>query len=262
MPSRPGSPSVMVVLVTALGVGLSGALMPGPLTVVVLHQAMRLGTQAGLLAGSAHALLELFMVLALGAGLGRLLNRPAVAGGVAVAGGLAMLAIAWQMVTAAPPLPSAVQPGTGIVPPGALMGGAVATLGNPYWFLWWATVGTSQIAWAGRRHRLVFWLGHITADMVWLTALAAAASRGRGLLGGPAHSLLLQGLGVAVAVLGLYFLISARRLARGGGSAGTTAGRNRRGSVEGNWAGETAGAALRPAGRQSADGNRPWEEAE
>ncbi|HSW10840.1 MAG TPA: LysE family transporter [Bacillota bacterium] len=220
MPFRSGNPSAIAVLLAALGVGLSGALMPGPLTVVVLHQAMRLGTAAGLLAGSAHALLEFFMVLALGVGLGRLLNRPAVAGGVALAGGLAMLAISWQMVMAPPPLPPAVQPGPGLIPSGALLGGAVATLGNPYWFVWWATVGASQIAWAGRRHRLIFWLGHITADLAWLTVLAVAVSRGRNLLGGPAYSLLLQGLGAAVAVLGLYFVLSARRLARGRGPTG------------------------------------------
>ncbi len=220
MPTSRANPSAVTVLLTALGVGLSGALMPGPLTVVALHQAMGIGMAAGVLVGSTHAALELLMVLALGAGLGRLLVRPANAVAIAVAGGLALLAMSWQMMTVTPALTAATHPGTGMTPSGPLLGGAIATLGNPYWFLWWATIGASQIAWAGRRHRLVFWLGHITADVAWLTALAAAVSQGRGLLTGPAYSLLVQGLGAMVGILGLYFLAGAPRLARGGASGG------------------------------------------
>lgn len=193
--------------------------MPGPLTVVVLHGAITSGPWAGPLAAFGHGLLELVMVFALAAGLGRLLRRRGVAALLAVVGGAALVWMGWEVVQAAraATVTSAVAAGPG--GPGPFVAGAMATLGNPYWFLWWATVGASQLAWAGTRsNRLVFWAGHVAADMAWLTLLGVAAAGGSELLSETAYRAVLCGLGAAVALLGLCFVAAAGRLWRQGGA--------------------------------------------
>ncbi len=189
--------------------------MPGPLTVVVLHQAVSFGALAGPLAALSHGLLELAIVAALAAGLGRVLNRPGVAATIALVGGLVLVWMGWGMVAAAraATLPKA---GTaaGLPGPGPFVAGALATLSNPYWFLWWLTVGMSQLAWARPPRRLAFWAGHVSSDLAWLTLLAVAAATGRRFLSDATYQLVLYLMGGVICLLGLYFVASARRLYR------------------------------------------------
>ena len=65
---------------TALLVGLSGAVMPGPLTAVTVEYALRRGYRAAPLATLGHALLEAIMVILLLVGLGNYHNPAPVAG--------------------------------------------------------------------------------------------------------------------------------------------------------------------------------------
>lgn len=208
-------PSPVTVFVTAFVVGLSGALMPGPLTVVVLHGAITSGPLAGPLATLSHGLLELAMVAALVAGMSRVLRRRGVAAALALVGGLVLLWMGWGMVATAP---AAALPASGAAAPagaGPFVAGIAATLANPYWFLWWATVGASQLAWARSvGNQLAFWGGHVLADLAWLTLLAIAVAGGRTLLTDSTYRGVLFGLGGTIMLLGGYFLVSAGRLSR------------------------------------------------
>ncbi len=216
------------VLVAAFTVGLSGALMPGPLTVAVLDHAARTGWSAGLLAALSHVALELLMVGLLAVGLSRILGNRRVAAAVALGGGLILLWMAWGMISTAP---AARMPGTGALPDvaplagSALAAGALATLANPYWFLWWGTVGAGQLAWARRASPVgvwAFWAGHAGADLLWLGLLSLGMATGLRFMGDGGYRILLYLMGSTLGVLGLYFILSAGRLfTRGGLPAGS-----------------------------------------
>lgn len=214
------------VFTTAFVVGLSGALSPGPLTVAAIHGAARIGWIAGPLATLSHAAVELAMVAALGMGLSRVLRRGGVAGTIALAGGIMLVWMGWMMISGAQgaSLPVAAR----IVAPGGVLSlaeaggplaaGVVATLSNPYWFLWWATVGASQLVWSRERTPggpVAFWAGHVTSDLVWLTMLSVAVGTGRSFFGDAAYRGLLYVLGGAMALLGVVFVANAGRLYRG-----------------------------------------------
>lgn len=217
------------IMLLSFTVGLSGALMPGPLTIGVLDHAARGGWHQGLGAGLGHVALELVMVVALLAGLGRLMAGRRAQGSLALAGGLVLLFMAWGMLSTGP---SAQLPGVHAgqgeadisrVP---LVTGVLATLANPYWFIWWATVGAAQLAWArGYQGGIwAFWAGHAAADLLWLTLLSLALVTGLRFLPGGGYGLLLMLMGGAMAALGVYFLAAARRLFQGQGLPGRTSG--------------------------------------
>jgi threonine/homoserine/homoserine lactone efflux protein len=196
--------------------------MPGPLTIATLHQAARVGVIAGPLATLGHAILELLMALALTMGLAHVLKRRALAGAIALAGGLMLVWMAWGMVRTAGTATLALQNlATGssrAEEGGALMAGIVMTLGNPYWFLWWVTVGASNLGWARQQARggsVLFWAGHVASDLVWLTLLALAIATGRHFLTDSLYRGLLYVLGAAIGVLGAFFMASAKRLYSG-----------------------------------------------
>ena len=58
---------------------------------------------------------------------------------------------------------------------GAFAAGVVATVANPYWLLWWATIGANFVALArqgGALGLVSFFSGHILADFLWYTLVA------------------------------------------------------------------------------------------
>jgi len=206
--------ALLPLFVTAFMVGFSGAMMPGPVSTVTLAQSMRRGFWAGPLITVGHAVVEGLMVAALALGLGGLLQRPEIVATIGWAGGLVLLWMgyglirhAWyhmgdQASDAEAPSPLAGQSAP-------VQAGMMTSVANPYWFLWWATVGASYVLLAldrGLAGLLAFYSGHILSDLSWNSLLALAGATGRRLLTGRLHQLLFLLCGVFLLGLGGYFL--------------------------------------------------------
>jgi threonine/homoserine/homoserine lactone efflux protein len=209
------------VFLLSLVVAFSGAAVPGPLFALTLQQGLVLGWQAGLWLIVGHMLCEVVVVVAMRYGLGALLSRPAVLRTISLVGGLILLWMAWGMLvdigirgelhTAAgsgAPLPIAV----------LIAQGALLTLINPYWYVWWGTAGLALIAGQSAKHGSrawpAFFTGHILGDYIWYIAVALLAGLGRNALSPAVHRSIIATCGLGIAVVGVLFLV---RAARGGG---------------------------------------------
>lgn len=195
---------------TSFLVGLSGAAAPGPLTAMAVREAGRGGFWRGWSVTIGHAIPELILVAALAFGLGEWLGQNYVVGTLAVVGGGVLL---WMGATTVRDARHVRLPGAGEVGEGsagsAVWGGVGTTLSNPYWFLWWATVGSGYVALSqggGWPAVAVFFVGHILADVGWLGFVSALVASGRGLLSDGVYRGVLTGLGVFLFGFGLYFL--------------------------------------------------------
>ena len=207
-----------MIFTTALLVGLSGALMPGPLTAVAMEHSLRRGYRAIPLAIMGHGLLEVVMVVLLLVGAGDYLALPCVAGIIGLAGGLVLAWMGWGMISSARSgglslENSPAEEGRGQRSP--FWDGMIATISNPYWFLWWATIGAGYVA-LSRNHGLtgvfLFFGGHILADFLWLSFLAAALLSGKRWLTDRIYRWIVFGLGIFLIVFSLYFLWSGLRI--------------------------------------------------
>ncbi|PLX84723.1 MAG: lysine transporter LysE [Desulfuromonas sp.] len=161
--------------------GLSGAMMPGPLLTVTVTETVRRGMWAGPLLMAGHALLEGALVLLLFFGLADLVQDGSAFSVIALAGGGMLLWMGYGMLRSLPTLRLELvgEEGSGLHP---LAAGAVVSLANPYFTLWWATVGMGYLAVAhkaGPAGVAVFYLFHILADFVWYTFVAGTVSFGR-----------------------------------------------------------------------------------
>lgn len=201
--------SLLPLFVFSFTLALSGALMPGPLLTVTLAHAGRRGFVAGPLVVLGHALPELVLVGLVVAGFGAWLKLPAVEGTIATAGGALLLLLGAGMIRSRPELPS------GKVPqdpagPGPVLAGVVASVSNPYWSLWWATVGLGYLASAIRSGFFglaVFFAGHILADLAWYSLVSLGVARGRRLLGRGGYARLVSGCGLFLLLFGGWFLV-------------------------------------------------------
>lgn len=195
----------------AFAVGLSGALMPGPVTTVMVAQVGRWGTWAGPLVATGHASVEALLVVALALGAVTVVQSDLVTGTIAVIGGAVLVWMGWGMIRAGF-LGAVGVPADEEAPSswGPVLGGVLASLSNPYWFVWWATVGVGYFAISqskGWVATLTFFLGHVLADYVWLTLLALALSRGRKVMDDRVYRVLVTVLGGCLIAMALGFAL-------------------------------------------------------
>ncbi|MEZ5125863.1 MAG: LysE family transporter [Thermoleophilia bacterium] len=174
-----------LIFASSLLVAYSGALMPGPMLTIVIAESPRQGVKTGPLVVLGHALLELALLVALIVGLGPVLTRPAVHATLAVVGGIMLIGTAASMfLTVARrqvDLTQSLETGT-VRHVRTVAAGAVASLSNPYWVLWWATIGLSLVTQAyllGLAGVIAFYLGHILGDLTWFTAVSGLVAAGR-----------------------------------------------------------------------------------
>ncbi len=204
--------SLPLLFSTAFVVGLSGAMMPGPVTAVTIDHALKRGVGAAPLIAFGHGITEVVIVVLLVVGLGRMLEFPAVAGVIGIGGGAVLAWMGWGVIRSARSgevsLSAEQQDGGGHGGVGPVGAGVLSTLANPYWFLWWVTVGAGYVALAqqhGLRGVLLFFGGHILSDLSWLLVLAAAMVGGKRWISDRIYAAVVAILGGFLIVLAGYF---------------------------------------------------------
>ena len=204
-------------------ISLTGALSPGPLTTLAVREGVRKGFWAGPALAAGHGIVELALVVALALGLDQLLDSDAIAAVIAFGGGGFLVWLGAQVVRHAPrqdlPAPrtaaSGPEPGRVALSSSAAAGvvgaGMAASLSNPFWFAWWATVGAAYIAEAldeGAIGVATFYSAHILTDIGWLSVIALALATGRRIMSARVYRGILAVSGVFLLALGGWFLAS------------------------------------------------------
>jgi threonine/homoserine/homoserine lactone efflux protein len=176
-------------LVSVVGISLSGVMAPGPITAATLAAGAR-ARHAGVWICAGHVLVEGPLILLLSAGLGTLLEGKGVRSGIGLAGGLLLLVMGLQLLAS---LRKPVADPAGSVQRHPLWIGIVLSGANPYFLLWWATVGltlTSQAMQFGILALLLFALVHWMCDLGWLEVLSYAGFKGSRAFGGGSQKII------------------------------------------------------------------------
>ncbi len=148
-----------IIFGVAFATGFTGAVVPGSLLAVVVSQTLRVGWYAGPVMMIGHALLELLAVILLATGLIYFARSRWVQGGIGLLGGvraglsglphLRRLGHAGGGRACTAGLARRPAPAAGLL---SLVGlGAVMSVVNPYWWLWWATLCPAHLTWAMRQ---------------------------------------------------------------------------------------------------------------
>lgn len=196
-----------ILFATAFTVTLSGAMMPGPLFTATISGSIRRGASAGPLLMVGHAALEGVLLAGLLLGLAPLLTSKEAFVAIALSGSLILAWLAWSMLRSVPGLTLA--PDSGKQDNDRLvLSGVLLSVSNPYWSIWWATIGlgyvlqSRELGWLGV---LVFFAGHLAADFGWYSAVSLAGARGRRLLSDRVYRRIISVCAVALAVFAVVF---------------------------------------------------------
>ena len=200
-------------LATVVVVSVSGVLGPGPLFLASTLRATRIGALSGLQCAVGHTIVEAPLVFGLALGLSALLN-PASVKLIGILGGIVLLIFAGlQLVQSSrkADVDSNKLPDLWERRPGIVLG-VVFTAFNPFFILWWLTVGSALISEAILLGAFggvaLMFASHIWMDYAWLGGTAVVAGRGKLLLG-RRFRILLVIFGAAMAYFGVIFIVSA-----------------------------------------------------
>ena len=159
---------LLAFLATVVFISLSGVVAPGPLFAAALTEG-RKNPLSGFIVSTGHAVVEIPLILALYAfGLTLTQEEQRI---LAVAGGVVMLYLAYLELKGGEK-----EEFRG----GSLFAGAAMTAFNPYFIMWWLTVGLTLITKSvefGLLGLILFILAHEMCDYVWLGFVSAFSGK-------------------------------------------------------------------------------------
>jgi threonine/homoserine/homoserine lactone efflux protein len=212
--------------VAALGaqaavIALSGAMAPGPYLTLTISRTVRVGPRSALLMLVGHALLEGALIIGFAFGLQTVLRHPVVIRGLSLAGGAFLLWMGFDLLRGAwsGSIAKDLEVAEGASRMGPVTEGALVSLSNPYWLLWWVTIGAALVAQGlamGPVGVLAFYAGHQLGDVVWYAFVIIAIAKGRHLLPPRVYRGIMGSLALFLLALGIRFaLVGAGMLAVG-----------------------------------------------
>jgi len=197
--------AIVVIVISA-----SGVLSPGPLFTANIFYGLKGGTKAGLKMAYGHTIVEFPLVILLGLGAFSLEAIPEFRTYIAIIGALGLFVFAGIQLKQI--FKNSVEPING-PKHGPFLAGILLSAFNPFFIIWWLTIGLKLISDA-----LIYWsfwgilimfLLHIWMDYVWLSSTALVSSKISKILSNRNFKVLVVGLSVVLVYFGITFLIDA-----------------------------------------------------
>jgi threonine/homoserine/homoserine lactone efflux protein len=193
-------------LLSAAGISLSGVMAPGPLTATTITRGYH-NQHAGTMVALGHAIVELPIMVLIYFGFAPYLASPEIKKIIGVLGGLVLIYLGIMIIRdMRKDLDKMVS-----TKHSPLVAGIIMTGANPYFLLWWATIGIALILSAaefGIWGLIAFALVHWGCDIIWQEFVSFTVFKTKHMWTRKVQLII---FGICAAVLigfGIYFFIS------------------------------------------------------
>ena len=200
--------SLLFFLFQVFIISFSGAMQPGPVTATAIAIGGR-NRYAGTLMALGHIIIEFPLMVLIMLGAAKVLKSSKFQIAIGLAGGVVLLIMAITMLIGLRQIDSSQAKKGGDKP---VLAGLMLSASNPYFLLWWATIGLALATtakgfgiWAFALFALVHWL----CDCLWLQALSWASFKGSVLLGPRMQRNVQMICSLAMFAFGLMFIYNA-----------------------------------------------------
>jgi threonine/homoserine/homoserine lactone efflux protein len=186
-------------------ISLSGALMPGPVFATAVAKGYQ-DRNAGAKITAGHAIIEIPLVVAIFLGFETVLRDDTVFAAIGLVGGAFLIYMGASMMRTR--IEDGQVQGSKLRP---FTAGVALTAVNPYFLLWWATVGASLIGTATGYGLIIlplFVMVHLACDLGWLEFVSFSVNRSRRFLTGRRYRYLFIACGALLIVFACYFVVS------------------------------------------------------
>lgn len=180
---------------------------PGPLFVANIAYGLKEGAKSGIKMAIGHTMVELPLVILLGIGVFSLDVFPEFRTLIAIFGAVALFVFAGLQIKSVFQQKEITSDNKKQKP---LIAGIVLSAFNPFFIIWWLTIGFKLISdamliWAFAGILIMFGL-HIWMDFVWLGTIAFLASKSKKILSNRNYKIVMIGLSGMLIYFGITFL--------------------------------------------------------
>ncbi len=199
---------MLTFLLSAVVISLSGVIAPGPMTAATLAAGAR-HRHAGAMIALGHAVVEIPLILLLVVGATNFLESTTAKAVIGLTGGAVLMLMGLQLLLS---LRQQNNQGEAPVQRHPLVIGIVLTAANPYFLVWWATVGLALATEAlalGNIVLVLFAIIHWLCDLGWLEVLSMAGFKGSELFGQRSQFVTSAACGLVLLSFGGMFLYDA-----------------------------------------------------
>jgi len=201
---------VLPILLSVVVISLSGVMMPGPMFAMTLAKSYR-SPWAGAQVSLGHAVIEVPLILLIYFGFARFFESNLVQFALSLAGGAMIIWLGIAMFRAR----AEVVKGGKDLPYNAFAAGIITSALNPFFLLWWATIGSMLImkfVGFGASGLALFTIVHWLCDLVWLSLVSVLVYRTHALWGLRFQEWLFIACSLLLVGFGSWYLISGVRL--------------------------------------------------
>lgn len=206
---------ILLFIATSFAVGLSGALVPGPMLTVTISDSLKKGFIAGPMVVLGHFVAELSIIILIFAGLGWFISSSTAVFIIGTLGGFMMLLMGYRIM-GTNPLNEVLEDDGVSNSYGPVLNGILTSLSNPFFFIWWATIGWAfmfkGLELAGIFGVIGFLIGHWTSDMSWFSVISFFTSRGSNIMAEKHYKVMMNVSGAFLMILGVYFVLNAQKI--------------------------------------------------
>jgi threonine/homoserine/homoserine lactone efflux protein len=194
---------IIVIVISA-----SGVMAPGPLFAANISYGLREGAKSGIKMAMGHTIVEFPLVILLGIGVFSLETFPEFRMIISIVGAITLFVFALVQIK------TVLQNNKNITSTpkhGPLVSGIVLSALNPFFIIWWLTIGFKLISdamliWAFSGIVIVFFL-HIWMDFAWLGGISFLASKSSKILSNRNYKFIMIGLSLLLVYFGITFLV-------------------------------------------------------
>ena len=194
--------AIIVIIISA-----SGVMSPGPLFAANITYGLKQGTKAGIKIAIGHSIVELPLVILLGIGIFSLEIFPEFKTIISILGAITLFVFAFMQIKST--LKKNKKSETKLKQ-GPIITGVLLSALNPFFIIWWLTIGLKLISdamaiWAFVGILIVFVL-HVWMDFVWLGSTAFLISKSKKIISNTNYKIIMLALSVILIYFGITFL--------------------------------------------------------
>jgi len=196
---------LILFLLSVMVISLSGAMMPGPVLAITIERSYQ-SRATGPLIAIGHGLIEVPLIILIYFGLSRFFKLAPVQTFIGVIGGGMLIYMGINAIRTGNNTYEKKNPSYGSV-----VGGMITSAANPYFFLWWATVGAALIIKStifGIVGFILFIIAHWLCDLGWYSIVSIGIYKTGSFENERLNKIILNICSLLLLGFGLYFIIS------------------------------------------------------
>jgi threonine/homoserine/homoserine lactone efflux protein len=198
---------LLEMLVIGFVIGMTGALMPGPMLFATIDLSLKNGWTAGPKIFVGHVIIEFVVCILIVLGITSISDDIVFA--ISMIGGAILIVFGLMTIKDAKNAANSTGENTGSSG-NPLAIGIITSATNPYFWIWWLAAGSALLLHGleiSILAAILFVLGHWLADLTYFTAVSTSFSKGKKIMSPKVYERVLLSCGLFLVLFGSWFVL-------------------------------------------------------